>query len=80
MTKITTDHPSNNWYYLPHHGVIKESSDTTKLRVVFDGSAFTIAQVSLNDTLHTGPKPGPGGSIRHSTEIPVSPICPNWGY
>ncbi|XP_072384459.1 uncharacterized protein [Diabrotica undecimpunctata] len=28
-------------YYLPHHGVLKETSLTTKLRVVFDGSART---------------------------------------
>lgn len=27
-----------NVYYLPHHGVIKDTSTTTKLRVVFDGS------------------------------------------
>ncbi|XP_073827806.1 uncharacterized protein [Musca autumnalis] len=26
-------------YFLPHHGVIRESSSTTKLRVVFDGSS-----------------------------------------
>ncbi|XP_050675189.1 uncharacterized protein LOC126972453 [Leptidea sinapis] len=28
-------------YYLPHHGVIRESSSTTKLRVVFNGSSPT---------------------------------------
>ncbi|XP_017793555.1 PREDICTED: uncharacterized protein LOC108575302 [Habropoda laboriosa] len=43
-------------YYLPHHGVIKARSNTTKLRVVFDGSAETTSGISLNDTLHTGPK------------------------
>ncbi|XP_068987944.1 uncharacterized protein [Bombus flavifrons] len=56
MTKITTDHYTDDGYFLPHHGVIKESSQTTKLRVVFDGSAPTTTGVSLNDVLHTGPK------------------------
>ena len=36
--------------------MIKESSRTTKLRVVFDGSAPTTTGVSLNDVLHTVPK------------------------
>ncbi|XP_076384582.1 uncharacterized protein LOC143263683 [Megalopta genalis] len=49
-------HASRPGYYLPHHGVIKMSSNTTKLRVVFDGSAVTSTGISLNDTLHTGPK------------------------
>ncbi|XP_068972383.1 uncharacterized protein [Bombus flavifrons] len=56
MTKITTDHYTDDGYFLTHHGVIKESSQTTKLRVVFDGSAPTTTGVSLNDVLHTGPK------------------------
>lgn len=41
--------------YLPHHGVLKEDSLTTKLRVVFDGSAPTDNGISLNDIQHTGP-------------------------
>ena len=41
-------------YYLPMHGVHKESSTTTKLRVVFDASALSSTNVSLKDTLSIG--------------------------
>ncbi|XP_067209400.1 uncharacterized protein [Linepithema humile] len=43
-------------YYLPHHGVWKETSNTTKLRVVFNGSKSTTSGYSLNDILHSGAK------------------------
>ncbi|XP_044013994.1 uncharacterized protein LOC122856384 [Aphidius gifuensis] len=43
-------------YYLPHHSVIKESSTSTKLRVVFNGSQKTNTGESLNDNLYEGPK------------------------
>ena len=56
MTNITdTDNPDEG-YYLPHHAVIKESSATTKIRVVFDGSAKSSSNISLNDSLLVGPK------------------------
>lgn len=42
-------------YYLPHHAVFKDSSTTTKLRVVFDASNKTSTGVSLNDKLAVGP-------------------------
>ena len=37
------------------HGVVKEASTTTKLRVVFDASVKTSSGVSLNDQLLPGP-------------------------
>ncbi|XP_058121737.1 uncharacterized protein LOC131285091 [Anopheles ziemanni] len=42
-------------YYLPHHAVVKETSTTTKVRVVFDASCKTTSGFSLNDTLLIGP-------------------------
>ena len=47
--------PVEESFYLPMHGVVKESSTTTKLHVVFDGSAHSSTGVSLNDTLLPGP-------------------------
>ncbi|XP_077289892.1 uncharacterized protein LOC143913777 [Arctopsyche grandis] len=41
--------------YLPHHVVVKESSLTTKYRVVFDASAKTTSNISLNNILMVGP-------------------------
>jgi len=43
-------------FYMPHHGVLKETSSTTKLRVVFNGSEKSSNGVSLNDILMMGPK------------------------
>lgn len=42
--------------FLPHHGVLKVNSSTTKLRPVLDGSAPTSNGVSLNDVLLSGPR------------------------
>ncbi|GFW98123.1 reverse transcriptase domain-containing protein [Trichonephila clavipes] len=42
---------NNICYYLPHHGVFWPDKTSTKLRVVFNGSAFTTSGLSLNDLL-----------------------------
>jgi len=56
MHEVNNSEPvTNNLFYLPHHPVVKLSSLTTKLRVVFDGSAKTSTGVSLNDVLMCGP-------------------------
>ncbi|XP_057671148.1 uncharacterized protein LOC130902885 [Diorhabda carinulata] len=57
MTKVptwATEVDGKGVFYLPHHGVVKDSA-TTKLRVVFDASAKTGNGISLNDTLMVGP-------------------------
>nr|XP_029729133.1 uncharacterized protein LOC115266740 [Aedes albopictus] len=46
---------SKDCVFLPHHCVVKESSSTTKCRVVFDGSSKTSNGKSLNDILMLGP-------------------------
>jgi len=42
-------------YFLPHQPVIRPDSLTTKLKVVFDASAKTDNNKSLNDMLYPGP-------------------------
>ncbi|XP_034938592.1 uncharacterized protein [Chelonus insularis] len=43
-------------YFLPHYGVLRPSSTTTELRVVFNGSSPSSTGVSLNDITYTGAK------------------------
>nr|CAH7746010.1 unnamed protein product [Callosobruchus chinensis] len=42
-------------YYMPHSGILREDSLTTKLRVVFDASAPTSSGFSLNHLQMAGP-------------------------
>lgn len=53
MTQIEPDDKPS--FFLPHHAVIKDSSETTKLRVVFDGSCKLDLGLSINETQCTGP-------------------------
>ena len=50
-----TEKTDNPVHYLPHHGVLRNDKTTTRLRVVYDGSAKT-AGPSLNECLNKGPK------------------------
>ncbi|KAH0821972.1 hypothetical protein GEV33_000819 [Tenebrio molitor] len=44
----------DNCYYLPHHPVYKRNDNQSAIRVVFDGSAKSTNDLSLNDNLLTG--------------------------
>lgn len=46
---------SGSEFFLPHHPVLKNNSESTKLRVVFDASARTTSGFSINDIQMTGP-------------------------
>lgn len=46
---------SQSSYYMPHHAVLRESSTTSRIRVVFDAAAKTSTGTSLNDQLLVGP-------------------------
>lgn len=50
------DNGNTRVHYLPHHGVVREERTTSKLRVVYDGSAKdNQLDASINDCLDTGP-------------------------
>lgn len=55
MVKISPSEIQEQHYFIPHHAVLNPGSSTTKLRVVFDASAKTSTNVSLNEILANGP-------------------------
>ncbi|XP_014214620.1 uncharacterized protein LOC106643850 [Copidosoma floridanum] len=55
LSHMTLCDETEDGHYLPHHAVIKESSKTTKLQVVFDALTKASTGIFLNDTLMIGP-------------------------
>ncbi|KMQ84566.1 hypothetical protein RF55_17540, partial [Lasius niger] len=51
----TTGNLEQRACFLPHHGVLREASASTKLRVVFNGSSSLPNGDTINKFLHTGP-------------------------
>ncbi|GFR12543.1 integrase catalytic domain-containing protein [Trichonephila clavata] len=56
VERTSCDSLSNSQgFYLPHHAVIRNDKTTSRLRIVFDGSAHEDGHSSLNQSLYTGP-------------------------
>lgn len=51
----TSELEKSDGYFMPHHGVLRISSTTTKLRPVFNASSKSETGLSLNDCLCVGP-------------------------
>ncbi|XP_053618244.1 uncharacterized protein LOC128679812 [Plodia interpunctella] len=56
MEEVPEDEIEKPSVYLPHHAVIKDSSETTKVRIVFNASSQDSNAVTLNDDLMVGPQ------------------------
>lgn len=56
MVPVQNCNDTSNCYYIPHQAVIRESSTTTKLRVVFDASSKASNGSSLNELMYSGPR------------------------
>ncbi|CAH0730303.1 unnamed protein product, partial [Brenthis ino] len=54
LSESTETKPPNS-YFLPHRPVIRDKSETTKLRVVFNASEPTTSSLSVNDLQMVGP-------------------------
>ena len=54
VVQSSSDGPAGRTHYIPHHAVIREDKQTTKMRIVYDASAKSKGP-SLNDCLYAGP-------------------------
>lgn len=52
---LDDEYKNTEHYFIPHFAVVREQSESTPLRVVFNASQATSTGVSLNDTLLGGP-------------------------
>ena len=56
IVEAVPETPAEKEFYIPHKPVVKETAETTKVRVVYDASAKqTDSSPSLNECLETGP-------------------------
>ena len=56
IVELAPEPASKKEFYIPHRPVVKETSETTKLRIVYDASARDRPDApSLNECLHAGP-------------------------
>lgn len=55
MKKVNNEE-LNNSYIIPYRAVVRSSSTTMKLRVVFNASSYNKSGLSLNTILLRGPK------------------------
>lgn len=55
MQEVNQQSSNQLSYFMPHHAVVKPSSSSTKVRVVFDASMKSTSGLSLNNVLMVGP-------------------------
>ena len=56
IEEVSEGEPTGKEFYLPHKPVINHSTESTKLRIVFDASAReNDRSPSLNDVIEVGP-------------------------
>ena len=56
IVERASEEPKGREFYIPHKPVVRESAESTKMRIVFDASARANEKsLSLNDCLETGP-------------------------
>ncbi|GBM16759.1 hypothetical protein AVEN_9356-1 [Araneus ventricosus] len=75
VERTSCDSLSNSQgFYLPHHAMVRSNKTTSRLRIVFDGSAHEDGHSSLNQSLYTGPNLHPNifELLLHFRENPVA--------